>query len=56
MSRYEYPPEHWPDPMSFAIGWDPPVDTYFAQVWIAEPALQPPRLDDARSGIGKITR
>jgi hypothetical protein len=32
MSRYEYPPGQWPDPMSFAIGWDPSLDTNFAQV------------------------
>jgi hypothetical protein len=32
MSRYEYLPRHWPDHMSFAVGWDPALDTYFAQV------------------------
>jgi len=32
MSRYEYLPRHWPDHMSFAVGWDPALDTYFVQV------------------------
>src|SRR4051794_38141415 len=32
MSRYEYLPDHWPDHMSFAVDWDPALDTYFAQV------------------------
>jgi hypothetical protein len=32
MSRYEYLPKHWPDHLSFAVGWDPALDTYFAQV------------------------
>jgi hypothetical protein len=32
MSRYEYKPRYWPDHMSFAVGWDPALDTYFAQV------------------------
>lgn len=32
MSRYEYLPKHWPDHTSFAVGWDPAMHTYFAQV------------------------
>jgi hypothetical protein len=32
MSRYEYLPEGWPDHLRFAVGWDPAVETYFAQV------------------------
>ena len=32
MSRYEYLPRHWPGHLSFAVGWDPAVQTYFAQV------------------------
>jgi hypothetical protein len=32
MSRYEYLPRLWPDHISFAVGWDPALDTYFAQV------------------------
>jgi hypothetical protein len=32
MSRYEFQPKHWPDHISCAIGWDPPLITYFAQV------------------------
>ena len=26
------PPSNWPGHISFAIGWDPPLITYFAQV------------------------
>lgn len=32
MSRYEYKPENWPELYSFAVGWDPALETYFAQV------------------------
>jgi hypothetical protein len=32
MSRYEYLPRYWPNHMSFAVGWDPALDTYYAQV------------------------
>jgi hypothetical protein len=32
MSRYEYLPEGWPGHFRFAVGWDPAVETYFAQV------------------------
>ena len=31
MSRYEYLPEHWPEYV-VAVGWDPAMYTYFAQV------------------------
>jgi hypothetical protein len=32
MSRYEFLPRGWSSPYTFAIGWDVPLDTYFAQV------------------------
>jgi hypothetical protein len=32
MSRYEYLPRHWPSHMSFAVGWDPAMHSFFAQV------------------------
>ena len=32
MSRYEFLPAGWQQPKSFAVGWDPAVETYFAQV------------------------
>ncbi len=32
MSRYEYRPPGWPSHYSFAVGWDPATETYFAQV------------------------
>jgi hypothetical protein len=32
MSRYEITPDHWPAHTSFAVGWDPPLGTFFAQV------------------------
>ena len=32
MSRYEYRPPDWPSHFSFAVGWDPALETYFAQV------------------------
>jgi hypothetical protein len=32
MSRYEYRPTDWPSHFSFAVGWDPALETYFAQV------------------------
>jgi len=32
MSRYEYRPRDWPSHFSFAVGWDPALETYFAQV------------------------
>ena len=32
MSRYEYRPQDWPSHMAFAIGWDPAMLTFFAQV------------------------
>jgi hypothetical protein len=32
MSRYEYTPPRWPAHTSLAVGWDPPLATFFAQV------------------------
>jgi hypothetical protein len=32
MSRYEFRPSHWPDHTSLTVGWDRPLDTFFAQV------------------------
>lgn len=32
MSRYEHLPRGWADHYRFAVGWDPAVETYFAQV------------------------
>ena len=32
MSRYEFLPAGWQQPKSFAVGWDPALETYFAQV------------------------
>lgn len=32
MSRYENTPPQWPAHTSFAVGWDPPLRTFFAQV------------------------
>jgi hypothetical protein len=32
MSRYEFVPPGWSATFSFAIGWDVPLDTFFAQV------------------------
>jgi hypothetical protein len=32
MSRYEFRPKQWPDHTALALGWDPGLDTYYAQV------------------------
>ena len=32
MSRYEFLPPRWPDHIALAIGWDRPLNTFFAQV------------------------
>jgi hypothetical protein len=32
MSRYQYHPRHWPAHYSFAVGWNPESQTFYAQV------------------------
>jgi hypothetical protein len=32
MSRHEYTPDGWSSDYSFAVGWDPALETFFAQV------------------------
>jgi hypothetical protein len=65
MSRYEYHPPNWPDNHSFAVGWDPALETFFAQVmdhsisrnddcvilWVGGP---PPHYSDVDEMMGAV--